>query len=73
MKHPSQILMSLQGVSGKESIAQKMADMALASFEKNIASSDLLASRVWILSQMEEDPFLQTKLDRLEGLLEKRS
>ncbi len=73
MKHPSQVLMSLQEVAGKENIARKMVDLAVASFEKNIASSDILTAGAWILSQLEEDPYLQNKLDRLDGLLEKRS
>jgi hypothetical protein len=71
MKSSNEILMSLQGLAAKDQIIQKMVQLAFVPFENSITSADLVSTRAQILSQMEQDPYLQGKLDRLAGLLEK--
>lgn len=66
-----EILNSLQGITGKEELSRKFVDAAISDFEDSISSEDLERIQKMISEQLEEDPYLEGKLDRISSLLAK--
>jgi hypothetical protein len=64
--------LSLDGLADKNHMLLRLVEMAIHPLEKHV-SADIPTLRSAIRELMEEDPFLQAKLERLIGLLEKRT
>lgn len=57
-------------VSGPE-LEQKFLDLALGVYDSVFAGSEIEDIRSMLLEQIQEDPFIQGKLERISGLLSK--
>ena len=62
----------LQGIQGKEQLATRFVDLALKDFESSVGPGDLGRVQTILQEQLESDPFLQGKLERISGLLSKK-
>ena len=65
--------MSLQGLTTREQLSRKLIDIVFSGFAGILTPAERETVCAQILSQLEEDPYLQGKLDRLSGLLDEAS
>jgi len=62
---------SLRGVTDTADLGKRFIGMASQGYENSIASADLERVHTMLEDQIGEDPFLQSKLERIAGLLDK--
>lgn len=71
MKSSSEIELSFHGLTEKDDVIDRVLQLAFLPLEKANGLSRLSPIREQLKVQLQEDPYLQGKLDRLLGLLEK--
>lgn len=71
MKRSSQIELSFRGLTEKDDVINRVLELAFLPLEKSNGLPELSAIREQVKVQLQEDPYLQGKLDRLLGLLDK--
>ncbi|PWT88524.1 MAG: hypothetical protein C5B54_10490 [Acidobacteria bacterium] len=69
---PSAELSSLQGVTDKTDLGNRFIKMAVRDYQgESISSADLNRIETMLQDQVGEDPFFQSKLDKISSLLAK--
>lgn len=60
---------SLKGVRDKSELGSRFMGLALKDFEESIPTADLKQVESFLQEQIQEDPYIQNKLERVSGLL----
>jgi hypothetical protein len=68
---PSEALDSLKGAGGVEELARRFLEMALGEYSGAVSPADLGHVEEMLQEYMGEDPFIQSKLERISSLLAK--
>jgi hypothetical protein len=65
------VLEALRGAGDQKELARRFVDLALSDFGGSLPQADLDHVRSMLQGQIEEDPFIQGKLERISSLLTK--
>jgi hypothetical protein len=68
---PPETLRALEDVNSKEELGDKFVDLAVEDLENSIAAEDLQNIKQVLSEELEEDPYLEEKLERISSLLGK--